>query len=151
MSSIPSGTVTFLFTDIEGSTRLAQQYPDDLPRLMARHHEILTQSIQAHDGYVYELSGDSVCAAFSEGRSPPPARCTRAGPLSVLRAADFAAAGLAGGALGFLGIFGPEVQRSKAAKLGHRPRRTCRSGCRSPPGPQRPGCAGDGPVLRWRG
>ena len=65
MNSIPSGTVTFLFTDIEGSTKLAQQYREAMPRLMARHNEILTQSIEGHDGYVYEVAGDSFCAAFS--------------------------------------------------------------------------------------
>jgi len=62
---LPSGTVTFLFTDIEGSTKLAQQFPEAMPRLMARHNEILTQSIQAHNGYVYEVAGDSFCGAFS--------------------------------------------------------------------------------------
>ena len=61
----PSGTVTFLFTDIEGSTKLAQQYPEAMPHLMVRHNEILTQSIQAHEGYVYEVTGDSFCASFS--------------------------------------------------------------------------------------
>src|ERR1041384_4415407 len=65
MTIPPSGTVTFLFTDIEGSTRLAQQYPEAMPRLMARHNEILTRVIQAHDGYVYEIAGDSFCGAFS--------------------------------------------------------------------------------------
>jgi class 3 adenylate cyclase len=43
---LPSGTVTFLFTDIEGSTKLAQEYPDDMPILLARHHKILNQAIQ---------------------------------------------------------------------------------------------------------
>jgi predicted ATPase/class 3 adenylate cyclase len=64
MTSLPSGTVTFLFTDIEGSTRLMQEYPDDMPTLLARHHEILYQSIQAHNGYVFQIIGDAFCAAF---------------------------------------------------------------------------------------
>ena len=46
MSSLPSGTVTFLFTDIEGSTTLAQQYPDALPGLLARYHEILNRRLR---------------------------------------------------------------------------------------------------------
>ncbi|MCI0554875.1 MAG: hypothetical protein L0287_28330, partial [Anaerolineae bacterium] len=50
--SLPNGTVTFLFTDIEGSTKLAQQHPDEMSALLARHHEILNQSIQTHNGYV---------------------------------------------------------------------------------------------------
>jgi predicted ATPase/class 3 adenylate cyclase len=62
--SLPSGTVTFLFTDIEGSTRLAQQYPDTMPILLARHHEILHQAIQAQNGYVFQIVGDSFAVAF---------------------------------------------------------------------------------------
>src|SRR5262245_28867408 len=64
MEHLPSGTVTFLFTDIEGSTKLAQQYPDAMPTLLARHHEILNHVIQAHDGYVFQVVGDSFSAAF---------------------------------------------------------------------------------------
>ena len=64
MASLPSGTVTFLFTDIQGSTRLMQEYPDDMPVLLARHHEILYQSIQAQNGYVFQIVGDAFCAAF---------------------------------------------------------------------------------------
>jgi len=64
MSALPSGTVTFLFTDIEGSTKLAQQYPDAMPSLLARHHEILNQSIHSHNGYVFQIIGDAFCAAF---------------------------------------------------------------------------------------
>ncbi len=60
----PSGTVTFLFTDIEGSTDLAQQYPAALPNLLARHHAILRQAIEAHHGYVFQVMGDAFCAAF---------------------------------------------------------------------------------------
>jgi predicted ATPase/class 3 adenylate cyclase len=64
MNHLPSGTVTFLFTDIEGSTKLAQQYPDAMPVLLARHHEILHQSIQLNNGYVFQIVGDSFAVAF---------------------------------------------------------------------------------------
>ena len=64
MRSLPSGTVTFLFTDIEGSTKLAQEYPDEQPALLARHHEILHQSIQLQNGHVFQIIGDAFCAAF---------------------------------------------------------------------------------------
>ena len=64
MINLPSGTVTFLFTDIEGSTKLAQEYPDAMPMLLARHHEILHQSIQSYNGYVFQVVGDSFAAAF---------------------------------------------------------------------------------------
>jgi len=60
----PSGTVTFLFTDIEGSTKLAQEYPNEMTALLARHHEILHQAIQAQNGYVFQIIGDAFCAAF---------------------------------------------------------------------------------------
>src|SRR6185436_12589233 len=46
--SLPSGTVAFLFTDIEGSTDLAQQYPEALPGLLAQHHAILQQAAAAN-------------------------------------------------------------------------------------------------------
>jgi predicted ATPase/class 3 adenylate cyclase len=64
MEALPSGTVTFLFTDIEGSTKLAQEHPNEMPMLMARHHEILHHSIQAQNGYVFQIIGDAFCAAF---------------------------------------------------------------------------------------
>ncbi len=64
MTNPPSGTVTFLFTDIEGSTKLAQEYPNEIPALLARHNEILTQSIEAHNGYVFRVVGDAFSAAF---------------------------------------------------------------------------------------
>ena len=60
----PTGTVTFLFTDIEGSTRLSQQYPEAMPALLARHDEILRQAIEAHNGLVFRITGDSFSAAF---------------------------------------------------------------------------------------
>src|SRR5258708_26174753 len=65
MSSPPTGTVTFLFTDIEGSTSLAQAYPVAMPGLLARHHAILRAAIEAQAGHVFRISGDAFCAAFS--------------------------------------------------------------------------------------
>ena len=69
MHHFPSGTVSFLFTDIEGSTRLAQDYPDAMPSLLARHNEILKQAIESHDGFVFQVVGDSFCAAFHSASS----------------------------------------------------------------------------------
>jgi predicted ATPase/class 3 adenylate cyclase len=60
----PSGTVTFLFTDIEGSTKLAQEHPIEMPELLARHNAILHRSIEAHQGFVFRIVGDSFSAAF---------------------------------------------------------------------------------------
>lgn len=66
MRDLPGGTVTFLFTDIEGSTPLYQSFPDALPRAMTRHHEILREAIGGHNGVVFNIIGDAFCAAFSE-------------------------------------------------------------------------------------
>jgi predicted ATPase/class 3 adenylate cyclase len=65
MPDRPIGTVTFLFTDIEGSTKLWQAFPDAMPDGLAHHHAILNEAIQAHDGYVFQIIGDAFCAAFS--------------------------------------------------------------------------------------
>lgn len=62
--NLPSGTVTFLFTDIEGSTKLAQEHPDAMPAILARHNEILNRAIEAHNGFVFQIVGDSFSAAF---------------------------------------------------------------------------------------
>ena len=62
--NLPSGTVTFLFTDIEGSTKLSQQYPEAMPALLARHHEILNRAITANNGFTFQIVGDSFSAAF---------------------------------------------------------------------------------------
>jgi predicted ATPase/class 3 adenylate cyclase len=63
-TSLPTGTVTFLFTDIEGSTKLAQAHSDNWESLRARHHAILQSAIEAHNGYVFQIIGDAFCAAF---------------------------------------------------------------------------------------
>jgi predicted ATPase/class 3 adenylate cyclase len=65
-SNLPSGTVTFLFTDIEGSTRLSQEYPDEIRALVARHNEILENAIRTQNGYIFNIVGDSYHAAFQE-------------------------------------------------------------------------------------
>ncbi|MBX7044043.1 MAG: tetratricopeptide repeat protein [Ignavibacteria bacterium] len=61
----PSGTVTFLFTDIEGSTRLAQEFPDKLHDLLEKHHSILDDSIESNGGFVFRTVGDAYCCAFA--------------------------------------------------------------------------------------
>ena len=64
MSALPTGTVTFLFTDIEGSTRLWQQHPEPMKQALLRHHALLQQSIESSNGYVFQIVGDAFCAAF---------------------------------------------------------------------------------------
>ncbi len=60
----PAGTVTFLFTDIEGSTTLWEQRPDAMRPALARHDELLRSSIEGSGGFVFRTVGDSFCAAF---------------------------------------------------------------------------------------
>lgn len=62
--NLPTGTVTFLFTDIEGSTKLAQDYPDTWEELRKQHDAVLRRAIEAQDGYVFRTIGDAFCAAF---------------------------------------------------------------------------------------
>jgi predicted ATPase/class 3 adenylate cyclase len=64
-TDLPSGTVTFLFTDIEGSTRLWQQHPKTMPIALARHHALLQESFERNNGYVFQITGDAFCAAFA--------------------------------------------------------------------------------------
>ena len=68
MTGLPSGTVTFLFTDLEGSTRLWEEYPDAMPAALARHDELLRAAIEAHDGHVVKTTGDGVHAVFASVR-----------------------------------------------------------------------------------
>ena len=65
----PSGTVTFLFTDIEGSTRLWATQHDAMQASLARHDALVRQSIEASGGYVFKTAGDAFCAAFATAPS----------------------------------------------------------------------------------
>ena len=64
MTGRPSGTVTFLFTDIEGSTRLWDEHPEEMREALARHDSILREAIVGHEGVVFSTGGDGVAAAF---------------------------------------------------------------------------------------
>ncbi|HXQ39376.1 MAG TPA: adenylate/guanylate cyclase domain-containing protein, partial [Anaerolineales bacterium] len=63
-AALPTGTVTFLFTDIESSTKLAQEYPDQWETLRARHNAILKAAMDTYNGYIFQIIGDAVCVAF---------------------------------------------------------------------------------------
>jgi predicted ATPase/class 3 adenylate cyclase len=65
MAERPSGTVTFLFTDIEGSTRRWEQHPEAMKPALARHHALLEAAIAAHGGHVFQIVGDAFYAAFA--------------------------------------------------------------------------------------
>jgi predicted ATPase/class 3 adenylate cyclase len=61
---VPSGTVTLLFTDVEGSTRLWEADPGAMAVALRRHDEMVRGAIEAVGGYVFKTVGDSFCAAF---------------------------------------------------------------------------------------
>src|SRR6476619_6688209 len=61
----PSGTVTFLFTDLEGSTRLWEEHPESMRAALARHDAILHEAVEAHEGYFVKTTGDGIHAAFA--------------------------------------------------------------------------------------
>ncbi|MFN7954937.1 MAG: tetratricopeptide repeat protein [bacterium] len=64
MSGRPSGTVTFLFTDIEGSTQLWEERPAWMAEAHARQEALLREAFAAHDGYPYKMIGDAFQVAF---------------------------------------------------------------------------------------
>jgi class 3 adenylate cyclase len=77
MADLPTGTVTFLFTDIEGSTKLWEQYPDLMGAVVARHDALLTAGIRQQDGVVVKSrgEGDSLFAVFARATDALTAAC----------------------------------------------------------------------------
>jgi predicted ATPase/class 3 adenylate cyclase len=65
----PSGVVTFLFTDIEGSTRRWESDADGMRAALLAHDDVLRTAIEEHGGFLFKHSGDGVCAAFSSPKS----------------------------------------------------------------------------------
>ena len=65
----PSGVVTFLFTDVEGSTRRWEADANGMRAALAAHDEVLRAAIEAHGGLMFKHTGDGVCAAFASPRS----------------------------------------------------------------------------------
>jgi len=62
---LPTGTVTFVFTDIEGSTELWERFPEAMPEALARHDRIVRDTIAAHGGRVFKEVGDGIYGAFA--------------------------------------------------------------------------------------
>lgn len=63
---LPEGRVAFLFSDVEGSTRLLEQHPTLMGQALARHHELFERSVGFHRGVIFETVGDAVYAAFAD-------------------------------------------------------------------------------------
>jgi predicted ATPase/class 3 adenylate cyclase len=92
--SLPTGTITFLFTDIEGSTLLWEQMPEAMRASVTQHRTILRQSIESNGGQVFQILGDSfqaafrlayegVCAALAAQRALRDAQWGPTGPLKI--------------------------------------------------------------------
>ncbi|WP_038160958.1 adenylate/guanylate cyclase domain-containing protein [Verrucomicrobium sp. BvORR106] len=64
MTVAPTGTITFLFSDIEGSTKKWDQHPDAMQAALAKHDRMLREIFAACSGYVFKTIGDAFCVAF---------------------------------------------------------------------------------------
>ena len=69
MAELPTGTVTFLFTDLEGSTRLWEEDREAMAAAVARHDALLEDAIGRHGGVVFSRMGDGIAAAFGTAPS----------------------------------------------------------------------------------
>ena len=65
---LPQGTVTFLFTDLEGSTRRWEAHPAEMKDALARHDAIVRGAVEAHGGVVFSTMGDGMAAVFASAR-----------------------------------------------------------------------------------
>ena len=68
MREPPTGTVSFLFTDIVGNTRLWEKFPNQMGEALARHDSLIRSAVEDHAGFVFKTVGDAVYAAFQSPR-----------------------------------------------------------------------------------
>ncbi|MGA8533724.1 MAG: adenylate/guanylate cyclase domain-containing protein [Candidatus Tumulicola sp.] len=87
-SARPTGTVTFLFSDIEGSTARWEHDREAMEPALARHDALMYAALEARDAYVFKTVGDEFCAAFA---TAPDAIAAALDAQRALAAADFAA------------------------------------------------------------
>src|ERR1700737_5523664 len=64
MSELPTGTVTFFFSDIEGATRLIQRLGEGYPKVLLAHHTVLREALAANGGHELRTEGDSFFIVF---------------------------------------------------------------------------------------
>jgi serine phosphatase RsbU (regulator of sigma subunit)/class 3 adenylate cyclase len=69
MPDLPTGTVTFLLTDLVGSTRLTEQHPEALGKALDRHEALLREAVEGRGGHIVKTFGDGVLAAFATAPS----------------------------------------------------------------------------------
>jgi len=122
----PSGTITFLFTDIEGSTQLWEKHPQAMLITLERHNQILRRTMESHGGFVFKTVGDAFCVAFASAPNAMAAALAaqralaaepwgETGPLRVRMALHTGAAEERGG-----DYFGPTLNRvARVLAAGH--------------------------------
>lgn len=86
--SLPTGTVTFLFSDIQGSTERWEAHRDAMKAAVTRHEKVVRAAISLHDGYIFKTVGDAFCSAFA---TAPKALAAALDAQRGLNAEDFSA------------------------------------------------------------
>ncbi len=122
---LPSGTVTLLFTDIEGSTRLLQELGDAYATLLSDHHRIVSAAAEAHDGQRVDAAGDGLFYSF------PTARGAVAAAVEAQRALSLHAWPAGADVRVRMGIHSGEPLNAVAGYVGldvHRAARICSAG-----------------------
>src|SRR5829696_2532361 len=87
---LPTGTIAFLFTDLEGFTKLWERHGPAMAAALARHGALVRAAIDAHRGHVFKTIGDAFCAAF---QSPADALAAALDAQRVLGGTDWGAVG----------------------------------------------------------
>ena len=126
VSARPTGTVTFLFTDIEGSTQRWESHREAMDDAVKRHDALLRDAIDRHNGYVFKAIGDAFCVAFARVSD---AVTTAFEAQRALSAEDFSAVGGLSIRIGLHAgeaserngdYFGPAVNRvARLMSIGH--------------------------------
>jgi predicted ATPase/class 3 adenylate cyclase len=80
---LPTGTVTVLFTDIEGSTTRWESDPQAMSEALARHDTLLREAVESHGGFVFKTVGDAFCAVFH--RADEAVACALAAQRALVR------------------------------------------------------------------
>src|ERR1700719_3625228 len=86
LTAMPTGEVTFLFSDIEGSTQRWDAYAEAMKSAVARHEQLMGDAIARHGGYVFKSLGDAFCVAF---HSAPDAVAAAVDAQLALKEEDF--------------------------------------------------------------
>ena len=84
IDGLPTGTVTFLFSDVEGSTRLWEGHHEEMRTALAGHDKVMRSAIEDNGGHVFSTAGDAYSAAFARPNSALQAAITAQGGLADL-------------------------------------------------------------------